>query len=345
MIWVASFGYTKYTSIKQLKFNSFFDCHVNSQLASKNLFKIIRMKKQAIIKSILLLITSLIFVASSYAGGPWPQLKNNGYIKISEWWIISNQHYTDQGLIDPNLTNGIFNSSIYAEYGLTDRLTGTVYFPFLSRAYFNNTVSGTTGETLLSGEAINSLGDTDVSLTYGLLQGPVVVSASLTLGIPLGKDTGGSLGTLQTGDGEFNQMLRVDAGTGFQIGNLNAYASVYGGYNNRTEGFSDEIRFGLEAGITILNNKLTAIARLYGIQSLNNGVEGRRENSTSIFANNSEHLTFGPELAYNISDNWGLSAGFGTALSGKLIYAATSYNVGVFFTLKPSKKDSISRYN
>ena len=77
---------------------------------------------------------------------------------------------------------------------------------------------------------------------------------------------------------------------------------------------------------------------------MNNGIEGQRENSTSIFANNSEHLTFGPELAYNISDNWGVSAGFGTALSGKLIYAATSYNVGVFFKLKPSEEDIRSRY-
>ena len=303
------------------------------------------MKQQSIIKSTFLIITTLFFTSTIYAGGPWPQLKNNGYIKISEWWIISNQHYTDQGLIDPNLTNGIFNSSIYAEYGLTNRLTATVYFPFFSRAYFNNTVSGTTGETLIPGEAINSLGDTDISLTYGLLQGPVVVSASLTLGIPLGKDTGGSQGTLQTGDGEFNQMIRLDAGTGFQVGNLSAYASVYGGYNNRTEGFSDEIRFGVEAGVTLFKNRLTAIARLYGIQSLNNGIEGQRENSTSVFANNSEHLTFGPELAYNISNNWGVSAGFGTALSGKLIYAATSYNVGVFFKLTPSAKSNKTRYN
>lgn len=67
------------------------------------------------------------------------------------------------------------------------------------------------------------------------------------------------------------------------------------------------------------------------------------ENSTSMFANNSEHLTFGPEIAYNINDCWGVSAGFGTALSGKLIYAATSYNVGVFFKLKPKEKKA-SRY-
>lgn len=290
------------------------------------------MKKKSIIKAIGILVI-FFFSTVGYAGGPWPQPKNKGYIKISEWWIISNQHYTDSGQIDPNVTSGLFNTSIYAEYGFTDRITGVLYFPFLSRAYFNNTVSGTTGETIIPGEALNSLGDTDIGLNYKILSGPLALSASITIGLPLGNDNGGSAGTLQTGDGEFNQLFQINAGTGFKLGTANAYASAYAGYNNRTEGFSDEIRYGLEAGVTLLDNRLTAIARLYGIKSINNGVEGQRENSTSIFANNSEHLTFGPEIAYNVKENWGVSAGFGTALSGKLIYAATSYNVGVFFKI------------
>ena len=290
------------------------------------------MKNQSIIKVISILVV-FFFSTTIYAGGPWPQLKNKGYIKISEWWIISNEHYTDIGRIDPNVTSGLFNTSIYAEYGFTDRITGVVYFPFLSVAYFNNTISGTTGETILPGEKVNSLGDTDIGLNYKILNGPLALSASITFGIPLGNDGGGSTGALQTGDGEFNQLFQLNAGTGFKLGTANAYASVYAGYNNRTKGFSDEIRFGVEAGVTLFDNRLTAIARLYGIQSTNNGVEGQRENSTSIFANNSEHLTFGPELAYNVNETWGVSAGFGTALSGKLIYAATSYNLGVFFKI------------
>ena len=290
------------------------------------------MEKQSIIKNIGVLII-FFFSTTIYAGGPWPQLKNEGYIKISEWWIISNQHYTDIGRIDPNVTSGLFNTSIYAEYGFTDKITGVVYFPFLSRAYFNNTVSGTTEEIIVPGEAINSLGDTDISINYKILGGPIALSASITIGIPLGNDNGGSMGNLQTGDGEFNQLLQLNAGTGFKLGEANAYASVYAGYNNRTKGFSDEIRYGIEAGVTLFDNRLTAIARLYGIKSTNNGVEGQRENSTSIFANNSEHLTFGPEIAYNIKGNWGVSAGFGAALTGRLIYAAPSYNVGVFFKI------------
>ncbi len=286
----------------------------------------------------------VLFSVNVFAGGGWPQPKGWGYFKLSQWWVISDQHYTDKGRIDPNTTNGLFNASLYAEYGFTDRLTGVAYIPFFSRAYFNNTVSGTTGEIKIPGEAINSFGDSDLSLKYALtLNKPIALSATLTFGIPLGKDRGGSAGNLQTGDGEFNQMIQLDAGSGFQLGKLAAYANVYAGFNNRTKDFSDsssgkfsdEFRYGIEAGATFANERLTAIGRLYGIKSFKNGdLPADRSNSTSVFANNSEHLTFAPELAYNINDKWGISVSTGIALSGRLIFASPSYSFGVFYKLK-----------
>ena len=280
------------------------------------------------------ILCSLIFLYTAFslqAGGGWPQPKGSGYIKISEWWLVANQHFTDQGRIDPNLTNGLFNTNFYGEFGLTDRLTAIVYVPFFSRAYFNNELSGTTGEILTPGEAINSFGDTDISIKYGLTKGRgIALSATLTLGLPIGNSAGGSQLNLQTGDGEFNQIIRIDAGSGFPIGNSDGYVNVYVGFNNRTNGFSDEFRYGIEGGINLFNDRFTAIARLIGVTSFRNGSLSP-ENSTSVFANNAEFLSFSPEIAWNIADNWGVSAGLGTPLSGKLIYANTSYNVGVFF--------------
>lgn len=278
----------------------------------------------------------VLFSANVFAGGGWPQPKGWGYFKLSQWWLISDQHYTDVGQIDPNTTNGLFNTSLYAEYGFTDRLTGVAYIPFFSRAYFNNTVSGTMGEVQIPGEAINSFGDTDLGLKYALtFNKPVALSATLTFGLPLGNDNGGMAGALQTGDGEFNQLLQIDAGSGFQLGKISAYANVYAGLNNRTNGFSDEFRYGVEGGVTFAKNRFTAIGRLYGIKSFKNGdLPAERSNSTSVFANNSEHLTFSPELAYNINDKWGVSATYGIALSGRLIFASPSYSFGVFYKLQ-----------
>lgn len=285
----------------------------------------------------ILTIVFLLSISSQtlFAGGGWPQPKGWGFFKLTEWWVISDQHFTDSGEIDPNTTMGIFNTSLYAEYGFTNRLTGVLYFPFYSRAYMNNTISGTTGETLIPGEAINSVGDTDVSLKYGLtLNKPVAVAATLTLGLPFGKDNGSMSGALQTGDGEFNQMLTIDAGSGFQLAKVNAYANVYAGFNNRTNGFSDEFRYGFEAGATFWKNRITAIARFTGIKSFKNGdLPADRSNSTSIFANNTEFLTFAPEVAYNFNEKWGVSASVGMALYGKIIFASPSYSFGVFYKL------------
>ena len=173
----------------------------------------------------------LLFISSSlFAGGGWPQPKGQGYFKLYEWWIVSDQHFTDLGRIDPNMTTGIFNTSIYAEYGFTNRITGIINAPLYSRSFFNNQVSKTTGEVITEGESIGSFGDTELGIKYGLTPNkPIATSASLILGIPLGNDSGGSQGNLQTGDGEFNQILRLDAGTSIPIKaeGVSAYANVY----------------------------------------------------------------------------------------------------------------------
>jgi len=272
----------------------------------------------------------------SFAGGPWPQKKGKGYFKLSQWWIVFDQHYTDAGKIDPNVTSGIFNTSLYAEYGITDRLTGVLYFPFLSRNTMNNVISGTTGETLIPGEALNSIGDTDLSLKYALNKpgSKIPLAATLTLGLPLGNDEGGSQNNLQTGDGEFNQLLQFDAGTALDFGGkAKGFVSSQIGFNNRNKGFSDEIRFGLEGGVGLINNKLWLIARLTGVESLKNGDTAEDITSTSIFANNSEYLSYGVEVAYYVTKRVGFSAGYASAFSGEIIAARPSYSVGVFYDL------------
>jgi len=276
----------------------------------------------------------LIFNTLSSAGGGWTQPRGALYFKISEWWIVADQHYTDQGLIDPNTTSGLFNTSFYGEYGLTDRLTAIAYFPFFSRSFMNNIVSGTTGELLVPGEAINSVGDSDLSLKYALnKKGKIRTAATLTLGIPLGIQSGGTQGNLQTGDGEFNQMISLDASTSIQKNNTTIYFSANTGFNNRNKGFSDEFRYGLEAGVGLLKNKLWLIGRLTGVESFKNGQSAAEANTTSVFANNSEFTSYSAEVAYYIKPKFGVSAGYASAFRGEIIFAKPSYSVGVFFDL------------
>ncbi len=272
----------------------------------------------------------------SYAGGPWPQPKGGLYLKLSEWWTVFDQHYTDIGKIDPNVTTGIFNTNLYAEYGLTDRVTVITNANLFSRNLMNNVISGTTNEVLIPGEALNSIGDIDLGIKYGLTKPgsvfPVAVSA--IFGIPTGTTGGGSQENIQTGDGEFNQMVRIDAGRGFRIGTLDAYASGYTAINNRTNNFSEEFHLGLELGVAFLNRKLWMTSRLNVVESFKNGLESGLANATSIFANNTEYSSFGLEANYYITKKIGFSAGFAGAFRGEVIAARPSYSVGVFLDLK-----------
>lgn len=284
----------------------------------------------------ILILTGFLFITQTalFAGGGWPQAKGKAYLKLAEWWVIADQHYTASGKIDPNITSSIYSTTVYAEYGITNRLTGIFYMPLFSRALYNTERSVATGRVITPGAAINHIGDADIALKYGLVVNkPTVVSATLLLGLPLGRTGGGGLGILQTGDGEFNQMLQIDVSRSFKLSEKKyGYVSVYGGFNNRTRGFSDELRYGLEAGTGWFNDKVYTILRFQGVKSLYNG-SGVVSDGTSFFANNTQYLSIAPEVSYFFSKNAGVTASIGGALFGNLIYARPSYSVGFFVKL------------
>lgn len=281
----------------------------------------------------LLLLTLFLFISTFLQAGPWPKKKGEGYFKLYEWWLRFDQHYTSTGELDPNATLGLYNTSFYGEYGLTDRFTTTLNLPIYSRNVINNQISGTRGDVIIPGDAIGGLGDADLALRYALNApgAAIPLSVTLTLGLPFGEDAGGEQMNLQTGDGEFNQMLTFEAGKSL---GPNAYGSALLGFNNRSNGFSDEFRFGLEAGYTLANRRVWLIGRLTGSESLMNGETAATVSSTSIFSNNAEYLSIGGEVNFYVTDKLGLSLGAATALSGRIIAAAPAYSVGVFYDLK-----------
>lgn len=283
------------------------------------------------------IITALFCLSTGLAiAGPWPQAKGKAYLKFYTFFLNYNQHFTDGGGLDPNITTGIYTSSLYGEYGISDRFSAQWNATLFSRNIMNEEISGTTGELITPGESLNSIGDIDLGFKYALTRpgSTIPVSLSVNFGIPSGKTGGGSEGNLQTGDGEFNQSVRIDAGKGFKWSkSVNGYFSVYSGFNNRTEGFSDEFHWGLELGAQILSEKLWVITRINSVESLKNGTAAAFINSSSIFANNTEFISPSIELAYNVNKKWGFSASAGGAIRGEIIAAAPAYTFGVF--IKP----------
>ncbi|MEM6643951.1 MAG: hypothetical protein AAF616_13305 [Bacteroidota bacterium] len=270
----------------------------------------------------------LLISSSLFAGGGWTKAKGKGFFKLSQYAIIANQYFASDGsIVRLNRGTAFYSTALYSEYGLSDRLTTEIFFPFFTRATLDK--SQLQNGTVDNVEIVSTLGDTNVSFKYGIKQkGSTVISAKITFGLPLGDPAGGRSEILQTGDGEFNQMISMDVGHSFYPAPFYANATL--GFNNRTKGFSEEIRYGLEAGMTL--KRLTIIGRLVGIKSLMNGNASESE-ALGLFANNLEFLSFMPEVIYKVKENFGITAAIGTAFSGKRVLANPSYELGLFLEI------------
>ncbi len=275
-------------------------------------------------RSLLLFFIPLIGLSfTANAGGGWTKKKGTGYYKVSHWWVNAAKQFTFDGNTSASPQEGIFNTSIFAEYGISDKFSGIINLPFSKSA--NNT------------ESISGIGDVDIAGKYQLNKSgsKFVLAGTLQLGIPLGNDQGGSDGSLQTGDGEFNQLVRFDLSKSFSIKKVNAYANVYVGFNNRTNDFSDEFRAGGELGLSVLNNRIWGIARVDIIESLQNGNESdAASDGATVFANNVEYAALTYEVAAYVTKKIGVSAAYGSVFSASLIFASPSYSVGVFLDIK-----------
>ncbi len=275
----------------------------------------------------------------SYAGGGWTQEKNKGYFKISEYWIKANQHYISSGEIEPNATIGFYSTALYGEYGITDKWTALLNFPFFARNTINNQISILSGQDTIfeQGDALNGIGDIDLGIKYSLFKNDhIAIAASLFLGIPSGRTSNENGSPLQLGDTEFNQYLKVDFSAPFSIKKVNLYATTYVGLNHRTKGFSEEFRWGVELGAGLFKQHLWLTGRIEGITSFKNGTPSGlgATNSTSVFANDTEYISIGFEGAAVLYKNFGVSFAYTSAFFAKNIFAAPSYSVGVFYELK-----------
>lgn len=258
----------------------------------------------------------------------WPQRRGHGYYKLGYQMVRASELYQSDGRRMDIPTLGAYTISFYGEYGVTDRTTVLAYVPFIERITLNRQVGRETAFEFFEGDAITHIADPEVGVRVGLLQhGAAVVSASVRLGIPLGEEA--QPNGLNTGDGEWNQIGALEAGYSFYP--VPAYLGASVGYNNHTQGFSDEVMYALEGGYTFAG-AVTIIARLRGVESLDNGDAGVR-GGMGVNANNQRYLAYGAEVIYALTDTYGLSLGATSATRAQNVLAAPAFSAGVWLSL------------
>ena len=258
------------------------------------------------------------------AAQAWTKARGKGFYKLDFASIRANNVFDFNGEVAPFRTLGNYTASFYGEYGITRKLTAVTYIPFFVRNVVNETKGRQTGNLIQPGIINNNFGDVDLGFRVALPVKAFALSVNVLLGLPTGdaKQTDG----LFTGDGEFNQLVKISAGKAkkrwWTQGSL--------GFNNRTKGFSEEFRYDFEFGYKLFNNRLLTIFKVNGIESLENG--NTEAASVGLFSNNVEYAGIGPELLYyiNAKKTIGASARITGALKGQNVLAAPALSLGVF---------------
>ena len=270
------------------------------------------------------LFTSMI----SSAGGGWTPKKGEGFFMTSYRGISGGFLANSQAAFGNSPLASVRTLDLYGEYGIFNRFGVILYSPIFT------SVSQAAGMddfgTYHLEDQASGLGDIDLALKYQIIDSKIALSASLWAGINSGKYNAGNTGRLHLGDGEFNQMARLDLSSSFKSFHWNIYA----GFNNRTNNFSDEIQFGGEFGWK--KNKFLAILKIDSKNSLFNGT-APDSYSPGIYSNNLEYFGISPQVLYTLKNNVGVMAQAGFALHARNIIAAPSLSVGVFYDLKKKK--------
>lgn len=266
----------------------------------------------------------LLCVGRATADG-WTQPRGMGYYQFRFEMVRTSRYFEPNGNRIAVPTVGAYRASLYGEYGVTGRLTVVAYVP-LERVTLNRQVGRATGVEFDPGDSVTGLADAVAGIRVGLLNhGRTVLSASVMIGIPIG-DSHQESG-LYTGDGELNQTVGIEFGQGF---GLAAYLTLTAGWNNRTQGFSDEFVYRAEVG-TDFPGRFSGALRVGGIESTGNG--GAVLGGRGLRGNDQRMLRYGAELRFAITDAAGvaISVDRGTRLQNAL--GGTTFGTSLFARL------------
>mgnify|MGYP003879363287 FL=1 len=263
-----------------------------------------------------------------HAGGGWTQGKGNGFFMLSQRYIGGSWYANNNAEIlqIDGLKSHVLTTHFYGEFGLTNRLDVIFHSPFITSASYS-LETATDGLPALNDQN-TGFGDCDMALKYKLHSGALHISATAQIGLPTGAPRPGLFGSVGTviGDGEFNQMAKLDISAGLGKG----YFSTMIGFNNRTNSFSDEFHLSAEAGL--IKGNFIGILKLYWLESFENG-DAAPAYVPGIYSNNLEYVAINPVFIYK-KNNKGLILDLGFAPYLRNIIAAPSFNFGVFFELK-----------
>ncbi len=241
---------------------------------------------------------------SALLGGGWTQPAGGGYAKIWLRWqaadgFLNGHHGPGNNRKPIGNYNEIFLNA-YAEYGLAARLTGVVFWPFLTSFFMSD----------VNDFSYTGTGDPGVGLRLGLVQRRWVLSVQVLGTLPIANadlrhpffdtDTGAKLGELRVGAGTWDVEPRLQTGIGWD----NAHLGGEIGYRFRSDGFHTVFSATAEAGYR-LHRRVYGTVRVVEVRPVGTA-SAPLDNSPSGIGNGTKYFGFSMELDWRRGEHFSL---------------------------------------
>ncbi|WP_303318862.1 hypothetical protein Q4Q34_05255 [Flavivirga abyssicola] len=269
----------------------------------------------------------LLFICvSGFSQSPWTQEKGKFYTQLSYTTIpnydtfFGDPDYTIAGKISDNTIQ------LYGEYGFSDNTTLIINLPLklISINDFKNPLINCTGDC---SEDFNesALGNLEIGIKYNFHKKDWVLSGQFSIEANTGSYdiTSG----IRTGYNAFTFTPLFLAGKSFE----KTYVQSFIGANIRTNDYSSNFKVGGEFGYKITKH-IWLIGFVDIVKSLKDGniVLPIENTYTGLYVNNQDYGAYGFKGIGEITDKFGLTAGFGGAFFGNNVAKQAALNVGVY---------------
>jgi hypothetical protein len=271
----------------------------------------------------LLLVLVLLFLSSSYAGGPWLNKKKSGFLQVQSTFPggAYNRLFLENNL-ESSLNRPVLDYTLqaYIEYGLTDKLDIISTLPYK----FVSTRPASDSTELPKGN-LNGLGNYKFGIKYRLSDNDLKIATSLQSNFnTINKDLEKGL---TTGYDANTIGLYLHIGKGF---NENLYSFIDLGINTMSNNFSDYIDIHYELGYQIKPAFWAAFT--LDLRETFKGGDYVNENlrQTGLYTNNQEYFAYGVKTSFELNNKIGFTAATFGAFSGNYVAKISTFSLGIY---------------
>jgi len=288
---------------------------------------IISVKKSFLYRLIAILLTVSINTQLA-AQGPWSPGKGHGYAQFLYNTVPSYTSLFDgsNGSRQSERFLSEIDLALYAEVGISDKLTLGATLPFISVA--SGDPNPFLSETpTLPADRLSALGNISLLGKYNLFNKSWNVALITQVDLPT------SVRTLDSGLSTGVDALSIQPKVSFGRSTLNGFFYGFLGYGYRNNDHHDFLNFGIEAGLNA-SEKFTLILNLNRLHNLNNGdpaVDSQANIITGFYTSFQEYtgylLKFFVKDIYNGFGAFASLGGGGGAVS---VAASPALSLGIF---------------